>query len=100
MRNQRSRLHISSQLLKMLGDPTRLKLILELFGGERNVTFLCRKIRLAQPTVSHHLGLLRLSGIVSTRRSGKEIFYAIHREKPPLERILGEILQKAEQLKQ
>lgn len=98
MANQYSRSLPTVQLFKMLGDSTRLRLIVELFHGDQNVTQLCRKLKAAQPTASHHLGLLRMAGIVTTRRSGKEIFYSIHREKIQLKRILGEIIQKAGQL--
>jgi DNA-binding transcriptional ArsR family regulator len=63
-------------LLRLLGDPTRLRLLLLLADGERSVTELCRVTGIAQPTVSHHLGKLRWWSLVVTRRSGKNVYYA------------------------
>ena len=45
--------------------------------GERNVTSLCEELKLPQPTVSHHLGLLRIERIISNRRHGKQVFYGL-----------------------
>src|SRR5438067_267753 len=47
-------------LFRLLADKTRLNILLLLADGERNVTNLCETLRLPQPTVSHHLGLLRM----------------------------------------
>ncbi len=65
-------------ILRVLGDPTRLRLLGVLQGGEANVTALCERLDLPQPTVSHHLGLLRHAKLVSNRRSGKQVFYALN----------------------
>ena len=43
-----------------------------------NVNALCRHLGLAQPTVSHHLGLMRAGGLVSGRREGKQVFYSLN----------------------
>ena len=72
-----------ASLLRIMGDGTRLRILLELRKGERNVGQLCRTLRLRQPTVSHHLGLLRMGQIVSSRRSGKRVFYSIHEPARP-----------------
>lgn len=66
-----------ARLFRMLSDPTRLRILLLLAEGERNVSELCRKLGSPQPTVSHHLGLLRMGELVNTRRNGKEIFYSL-----------------------
>ena len=65
-------------LFKLLSDGTRLRILLLLTKGERNVSSLCDELRLPQPTVSHHLGLLRMKHIISNRRHGKQVFYALH----------------------
>ena len=39
------------------------------------MTDLCAALRLPQPTVSHHLGLMRRSGVLDCRRDGKQIYY-------------------------
>lgn len=66
-----------ARLFRVLGDRTRLAILIELQSGSANVGQLCRKLRAAQPTVSHHLALLRLGGLVSAQRRGKEVFYSL-----------------------
>ncbi len=67
-----------TSLFRLLSDKTRLTIVLLLSRGERNVTSLCEELNLPQPTVSHHLGLLRESKVVSNRRSGKQVFYVLN----------------------
>ncbi len=66
-----------SRLFGLLGDPTRVKILLLLCRGEQNVSRLCASLGLAQPTVSHHLGLLRRGGLLKSRREGKAIHYGL-----------------------
>jgi DNA-binding transcriptional ArsR family regulator len=66
------------RLLRTLSDPTRLRLLGVLQQGEHNVTGLCQRLELPQPTISHHLGLLRSAGLVSNRRDGKQVFYSLN----------------------
>ena len=49
-----------------------------LADGERNVSSLCDELGLPQPTVSHHLGLLRMNNVIGNRRSGKQVFYTLN----------------------
>ena len=63
------------QLFEVLSDATRLKLLTMLSVGERNVSDLCAAMGLPQPTVSHHLSLLRLRRMVEPRREGKWTYY-------------------------
>ncbi|HTL28335.1 MAG TPA: metalloregulator ArsR/SmtB family transcription factor [Tepidisphaeraceae bacterium] len=62
-------------LFRLLSDKTRLNILMLLAQGERNVTTLCQELGLPQPTVSHHLGLLRMNNIIGNRRNGKQVFY-------------------------
>src|SRR4051812_30283509 len=62
-------------LFRLLSDKTRMNILLLLSKGERNVTTLCQELGLPQPTVSHHLGLLRMNNIIGNRRNGKQVFY-------------------------
>lgn len=64
-------------LFQLLSDKTRLRILLLLAEGERNVTALCEALGLPQPTVSHHLGLLRIHNVIANRRKGKQVFYAL-----------------------
>lgn len=59
----------------LLSDPTRLGILQELSGGPKNVTALCKALGLKQPTISHHLGLLRMGRLVTGTRAGKSVIY-------------------------
>ena len=65
-------------VFRLLSDKTRLNILMLLTQGERNVTSLCETLGLPQPTVSHHLGLLRMNNIIANRRNGKQVFYALN----------------------
>jgi len=67
-----------TSLFRLLSDKTRLNILLLLADGERNVTSLCERLKLPQPTVSHHLGLLRMNNVIANRRNGKQVFYALN----------------------
>ncbi len=67
-----------TSLFKLLSDRTRVSILQLLSDGERNVTKLCEALRLPQPTVSHHLGLLRVNKLIDNRREGKQIFYRLN----------------------
>ena len=64
-------------LFRLLSDKTRLNILMLLAKGERNVSSLCDQLKLPQPTVSHHLGLLRMSNLITNRRDGKQVFYEL-----------------------
>ena len=59
----------------LLSDPTRLGVLKMLAAGPKNVTTLCNALRLKQPTISHHLGLLRMGRLVVGTRKGKSVVY-------------------------
>jgi len=65
-------------LFRLLSDKTRLMIVILLASGEKNVSALCAQLKLPQPTVSHHLSLLRMNNVVASRRQGREIFYGVH----------------------
>ena len=65
-------------LMRLLGDGTRIRVLGLLQRGEMNVSALCGELELAQPTVSHHLGLLRDAGLLLTRRAGKQVYYSLN----------------------
>jgi ArsR family transcriptional regulator, zinc-responsive transcriptional repressor len=67
-----------THLFRLLSDKTRLTILFMLHSGERNVTSLCDELKLPQPTVSHHLGLLRMSNVIAHRRSGKQVYYSLN----------------------
>jgi DNA-binding transcriptional ArsR family regulator len=66
-----------SELFGVLGDPTRVRLIGALAGGELCVCDLATLIGLSESAVSHQLRLLRSLRLVRARRSGRMVLYAL-----------------------
>ena len=67
-----------SRMFKQLGDASRLKILFALSQeGELHVSALCELLEQTQPAVSHHLTLLRMSGLVGFRRQGKNNYYRL-----------------------
>ena len=64
-------------LFHLLSDKTRLQIVMMLAEGERDVTSLCKELHLAQPTVTHHLGLLRMNRVIMNKRQGKRVIYTL-----------------------
>ena len=82
MKKRKFDLQNLTQLFRVLSDATRLRLVMTLKEqGELHVTGLCERLGLPQPTVSHHLGLLRMAGLVNNRRNGKLVLYSMNDEK-------------------
>lgn len=79
-------------VFKALGDETRLN-ILACLAANQNATCVCHiedhVKHLSQPTISHHLRLLREAGLVTTQRRGTWVYYAID---PSLRRRLAEFI--------
>jgi DNA-binding transcriptional ArsR family regulator len=65
------------RLLALLADKTRLKILRLLAEKELHVGALTAALGLPQPTVSHHLAWLRTVSLVSPRRAGKFVYYAL-----------------------
>jgi ArsR family transcriptional regulator len=61
--------------LHAMGDENRQRILSMLQGGEMTVSELCAQFELAQPTISHHLAILRQVGLVIPRSEGKWIYY-------------------------
>jgi ArsR family transcriptional regulator len=69
-----------AQVFKLLSDETRLRILFFLALSENrelHVTDLCHRLGQSQPAVSHHLALLRVSGLIESRREGKHNFYSV-----------------------
>ncbi|MCB1636904.1 MAG: winged helix-turn-helix transcriptional regulator, partial [Xanthomonadales bacterium] len=64
-----------SALLRLLADPTRLRLLALLVGEELTVAELAAATRLAQPRVSTHLAKLKEASLVVDRRAGVSAYY-------------------------
>lgn len=65
----------TSLLLRLLADPTRMRLLALLEQEELTVAEIAEVLRLAQPRVSTHLAKLREAGLVRDRRAGVSVYY-------------------------
>ncbi len=71
-------LHDLADRFKALGDPTRLAIVTQLAGADEVcVCHLVPGAGLSQPTISHHLRLLRDAGIVTSERRGTWAYYRL-----------------------
>jgi len=68
------------EFCKALADETRQRILQMLLGGEMRVSDIVDAFTMSQPTISHHLSILKQFGLVTSRKEGKEVFYAINRD--------------------
>ena len=73
-------------VLKALGDETRLRILESLLIREKCVTDLVQELKCTQPHASHHLRILRDSGLVEGHRDGKQVCYRVS---PAIQRALA-----------
>jgi ArsR family transcriptional regulator len=79
-----------AQVFKALGDPVRLRLVSLIGarqGGEACVCDLTSAFDLTQPTISHHLKVLREAGLIDSERRGTWVYYRLVPES--LDRMAG-----------
>ncbi len=62
---------------KALSDPTRVRIVRALLGGELCVCELCDVLGVVQSTLSTHLRWLRLGGLVEVRQQGRWVYYGL-----------------------
>lgn len=72
-----SDLYILTEFFKLLGNPTRIRILLRLMERESCVSDLAERLGMTQSAVSHQLNLLKSNKLVRRRRDGKMIFYAL-----------------------
>jgi DNA-binding transcriptional ArsR family regulator len=65
-----------ADLFHLLGDPTRLRIVLACLAQPTAVGEIAATLALSSSLVSHHLRLLRAARIVKAERQGKQVFYA------------------------
>ncbi len=66
-----------SELFKIFGDSTRIKIIEVLINNELSVGAIANKIDISQSAVSHQLRILKSSKLVKYKKIGKEVYYSI-----------------------
>ena len=64
-----------SDIFKQLGDPSRTRIFWLLCHCEECVINISAIVGMSSPAVSHHLKLLKASGLIVSRRDGKEVYY-------------------------
>ncbi len=79
--------------LKLLADPTRLRILWTLLHGEHSVNLLADHVGAQPAAVSQHLAKFRLAHLVSTRREGTHVYYLAQNDH--LRRIVEEALLHA-----
>jgi len=80
-------------LLKLISEPSRVAIVQMLSEqGATNVTAICKGICQGQPATSHHLALLRHSGIVMPSRSGKSNYYSLSEQGKVLARVIEKLV--------
>jgi ArsR family transcriptional regulator len=65
---------------RALADETRQRILVILQDGEMTVSDICEDFNLSQPSISHHLAILKQSQLVNSRKEGKQVYYALNQE--------------------
>ena len=65
---------------KALADDTRQQILTMLLQEEMCVGDIVEAFDMTQPTISHHLGILKQSQLVTSRKEGKQVFYALNHD--------------------
>ena len=86
------------EILKLVADPTRLRILWALLHGEHSVNLLAEHVGAQPSAVSQHLAKLRLARLVRTRRAGTHVFYLAQNDH--VRRIVEEVLFHADHVVQ
>ncbi len=66
-----------ADLFKMFADSTRIKILVDLSQGEKNVSEICEDLEMNQSAVSHQLKILKNAKLLTARRDGKSMIYGL-----------------------
>ena len=69
-----------SAFFKLMGDPTRLRILMELSEGSLCVMNISERVGMSQSAISHQLALLRKADLLRVTRKGKSVVYSISDE--------------------
>lgn len=86
----------AAAVLKLVSDPTRLKILWALLHGEHAVGDLAAHVGVRQTAVSQHLAKLRAAHIVKARRDGNKMYYLAENEH--VHRMITEALHQADHI--
>ena len=68
------------EFCKALADDTRQKILVLLLEKEMSVGEVVDAFSMSQPTISHHLGILKRLGLLTSRKEGKQVIYTINHD--------------------
>lgn len=85
-----------ANIFKQLGDSSRIRIFWLLCHCEECVINISDLVEMSSPAVSHHLKLLKASGLITSRRSGKEVYYRA--AETDQARLLHETIEKVLQI--
>jgi len=74
-------IEMQAEICKTLTNPKRIEILNALKNGEKTVTELVTALGASKANVSQHLALMRLKGILTTRREGVNIYYRVSNPK-------------------
>jgi ArsR family transcriptional regulator len=80
------------EFCKALSDDTRQQILVMLLDGEKCVGEIVDSFDMTQPTISHHLSVLKQLRLVTSRKEGKLVFYSLNRENVVL--CCGQLMAK------
>ncbi len=83
---------IVADIFKMLGDTTRIRIFWLLCHCEECVINISAMLEMSSPAVSHHLRPLKNSGLIISRREGKEVYYRA--ADTPQAKLLHEMIEQ------
>ena len=72
---------MAADIFSMLCDSTRLRILWLLCHTEECVSDIAAAVNMSSPAVSHHLRNLKQSGLITSRREGKEVLYTLAKTK-------------------
>ena len=64
--------------LSLLGDTSRLSIIIYLMNKKANVSEITKYMNISQPATSHHLRVLKDARLLKAEKKGKEVFYSLN----------------------
>jgi ArsR family transcriptional regulator len=68
------------EFCKALADDTRQQILVMLQDKEMCVSDIVEAFNMTQPTISHHLGVLKQFNLVTSRKDGKQVYYALNHD--------------------
>lgn len=77
MKRDKSIYDLQAEICKILASPKRIEIITALKGGEKTVSQIIEILGIPKANASQHLALMKVKGILNSRREGVNIYYSI-----------------------